>query len=222
MRTKEQLNDYRYFPEPDIAPVSVTVELKERIKADLPVLPSEAYSKLIEEHGLDRKDAMVISEELSLYLFFEATVSKCQDPVQVKNWIVGPIKGILNDRKMSIDDSGVEPSDLAELILMIRKKELSSTAGQKILSALFDETDALSVRELASKMNLLQERNVYEIVPVIEEVLAENEPKVKEYQNGKKGLVGMFMGQIMKKTSGKIDPQLTNKLLVEKLNTYKK
>lgn len=222
MRTKEQLNDYRYFPEPDIAPVLISDQFKAQIKKELPILPSEAQSKMVEEFGIDRKEAMVICEELSFYRFFEKTIDLCKEPLQVKNWLIGPIKGLLNEKKASIDEVNLTPVQLAEILTLIKRKEISHTTAQNLLPSIFEGIGQKSVKDLAGEMNLLQERNVYEIVPVIDEVLHENQNKVKEYQNGKKGLIGMFMGQIMKKTAGKIDPQLTNKLLVEKLNTYKK
>jgi aspartyl-tRNA(Asn)/glutamyl-tRNA(Gln) amidotransferase subunit B len=217
MRTKEQLNDYRYFPDPDLAPVVIDDAWMESIKVQMPKLPQAIKQELMDQYKLPEYDALFISEDQLIVSYFEECVRHTDQYKNVSNWIMGPIKSYLNDFQVEIDEIGLQPQQLCEMISMIKEGSISySAASQKLFPYLLEHKRA-DVSKVAKELNIIQEGNSDEIKEIIEEVLAENPDKVKQYRHGKKGLVGMFMGQVMKKSGGKVDPKLTNKLLVESL-----
>ena len=220
MRTKEELNDYRYFPEPDILPTRLEREWIETVKRDLPDLPWRVKERLINEHTIKNEDATIISEDRFKAEYYFKAAKRTKDRQSLANWMVGPLRSLINEERLSFKKLKLQPETLAELVNLVDEKKISHSAAQKILPVLFKD-DEVNPLEIAKKLNLLQERNVSELKPVIEEILEEFPEKVKEYHKGKKGLIGMFMGQIMKKTKGSADPKLTNKLLIELLNNRK-
>jgi len=217
MRTKEELNDYRYFPEPDLSPVIVTDDWLSEIKADMPVLPAVLKNKFMEEFGLPEYDADLLTESRAMAEYFEAVSGKTKNYKAVSNWIMGPIKSFLNDKGMTIDDFPIGAGKLAELIDVIDSGKINFTIASQQLFPLMAESPGLGVLDLAQRHNLVLEADEGSLAKAIEEVLSEHPDKVKAYRSGKKNLLGMFMGELMKKTKGKADPKLSNKLLKEKL-----
>jgi len=220
MREKEVLNDYRYFPEPDVAPVELKNKWIQHLKSELPILPQDAFASLIDEFELEKKEAYLISEEKQVYEYFIKCTHNSNKYKLISNWINGEIRKHRNELGKEIDHI-ISSKNLCLLIDLIDKKTISNSAAQKILVYLIEHPDK-TPSDGVNDLNLKQERNVYEIIPVIDKVLDSNPQKVKEYLSGKKGLTGFFMGQIMRETKGKIDPKLTNKLLVDRLNLLKK
>lgn len=217
LRSKEMANDYRYFPEPDLVPVSITSEYVARVKAGMTVLPSELYKKYTADLGLTDYDASVLTSDKELALFFEQLTGYTKNYKSAANWIMGPVKSFLNEHNTSLIDSGLNPEDLADLITLVDNGKINnSVAAQKLFPALLKHSGK-KVGELAEQLNLLISENSDDLQQFIQEALQKHPDKVKEYQKGKKGVLGLFMGEIMKRSKGKIDPQKTNQLLIKAL-----
>ncbi|MBW3468529.1 Asp-tRNA(Asn)/Glu-tRNA(Gln) amidotransferase subunit GatB [Arthrospiribacter ruber] len=218
MRTKEDLNDYRYFPEPDLSPVVVSEEWLESIKVAMPSLPRELHHKFVNEFGLPEYDAGVLTDSKEIARYFEKLCKKTKNYKAASNWMMGPVKSYLNELTLHIEDFPVTPEQLAALIALIDEGKVNfSVASQKIYPELLKNANK-SPLQIAQELNLIQESDEGSLKPIVESVLAENEAKVAEYKSGKKGLMGMFMGQVMKKSQGKADPKVATKLLSEILD----
>lgn len=217
MRTKEDLNDYRYFPEPDLSPVVISEEWLHSIQATMPALPRELYRKFVDVYGLPALDAGVLSDSKEIALWFEEICSKTNNYKAASNWMMGPVKSYLNEQALHIDEFPIKPVILAELISLVDAGKVSFTvASQKIYPELLKATGESSLA-IAQRLNLIQESDEGSLKPIVESVLAENGPKVAEYKAGKKGLMGMFMGEVMKKSKGKADPKVATRILTELL-----
>jgi aspartyl-tRNA(Asn)/glutamyl-tRNA(Gln) amidotransferase subunit B len=217
MRTKEDLNDYRYFPEPDLSPVLISEEWLNSIKVTMPALPRDLYRKFVESYGLPAYDASFLIESKEVALWFDQLCTKTANYKAASNWMMGPVKSYLNDTGMELAEFPISVDALANLIELVESEKVSfSAASQTIFRELLQSQNE-SPLEIAHRLNLIQESDESSLKPVIEAVLAENQTKVAEYRSGKKGLMGMFMGQVMKKSNGKADPKVATKLLMELL-----
>jgi aspartyl-tRNA(Asn)/glutamyl-tRNA(Gln) amidotransferase subunit B len=217
LRSKEMANDYRYFPEPDLIPVSISPEYIERIKAGMTALPSELYYKYTTDLGLTDYDASVLTSDKELALFFEQLIQHTSNYKSAANWMMGPVKSYLNEHSSTIIESGLNPQALADVIALVDSGKINNTvAAQKLFPALLKHSGK-KVAELAEQLNLLISENSDDLQQFIQEALQKHPDKVKEYQKGKKGVLGLFMGEIMKRSKGKIDPQKTNQLLMKAL-----
>ena len=221
-REKEDADDYRYFPEPDLPPFQLEVEEIERIKSEMPVLPRARIRNYITQFGLSAYDAELLSAEKDFSDYFESTLGLLSSagPAAAKavaNWMLGPIRFWLNDNKADISGFPVTPARLVELIELVDKGKLSfSAAASKIFPVMIK--DPLKSAELvASELNLLQDSDISSIEKIIDEVLSIQKDKVLEYKKGKKGLLALFVGEVMKRSGGRADPKLVNKILIEKL-----
>jgi len=217
MRTKEELNDYRYFPDPDLSPLHVSEEWLENIQSTMPSLPRALSRKFVKEFGLPVYDAEVLTENKELALYFETVCRATKNYKAASNWLMGPVKSYLNDNNCTIASFPLKPEHIAELIQLVDSNKVSFSAASQNLLTEMVSNPGKSALELAEKLNLIQESDSNAISGLITEVLNENPDKVKAYKNGKKGLIGMFMGQVMQKSKGKADPKLANELLIEKL-----
>lgn len=217
MRTKEDLNDYRYFPEPDLSPVVISEEWLDSVKASMPPLPRELYDKFVEKYGLPGYDAGVLTDSKEIALYFEELCHHTSSFKSASNWVMGPVKSFLNEHNHHIVDFPISAKSLAELIDMIDAGKVSfSAASQKVYPEMLRDPSH-SPLQIAQVQNLIQESDENSLLPIVESVLAENKAKVAEYRSGKKGLIGMFMGQVMQKSQGKADPKVATKLLTELL-----
>lgn len=217
-RSKEAANDYRYFPEPDIPPVVLSDTFLEEIANGMPPMHWELHAKFVQEYALSDYDAGIITSEKYFALYFEELVQHTQEFKAAANWMIGPIRGYLNDNAVDIKAFPIKPATVAHIIHLIDEGKLSfAVANQKLFSALLEEPSA-HPEDKAKELNLIQVGDDDYLQDLIEEVIAANPGKVEEYRNGKKGLLGMFMGQIMKKSQGKADPKKTNQLLAKALN----
>lgn len=217
MRSKEDLNDYRYFPEPDLSPVIISEEWLESVKISMPSLPRELHHKFVNEFGLPEYDSTVLTDSKEIALYFEELCSFTNNYKAASNWVMGPVKSYLNELTLHISQFPIKPKTLAELIGIIDEGKVSfSVASQKIYPVLLEEGQKRPL-QVAQELNLIQESDESSIRPFVEQVLAENAAKVEEYRSGKKGLMGMFMGQVMKKSQGKADPKVATKILTELL-----
>lgn len=218
MRVKEELNDYRYFPDPDLSPLVVSEEWLESLRRQMPSLPNELYNKYVNELNLSEYDAQVLTDSKDVALYFEEICKHTTNFKAASNWIMGPIKSYLNENNKTISQFPLNAEIVSKIITLVDDGKLSfSVASQNLFPAMMDvkEVDPLKVAE---EMNLVQNSNSDSIEPIIDEVLARLPEKVKEYKKGKKGLLGMFVGEVMRLSKGKSDPKVTNELLRQKLD----
>jgi aspartyl-tRNA(Asn)/glutamyl-tRNA(Gln) amidotransferase subunit B len=221
MRTKEELNDYRYFPDPDLSPMIVSEEWLNEIRASMPELPRMLVEKYVTQYAIPKYDALVITETRELAAYFEETCRSCPNFKSVSNWIMGPVKSSLNELNLTADEFPLTPKLLAELIKLVEAGKVSYTiASQRLFPELL-KNPSKSPLEVAQQLNVLQDSNLDSIMPVIEEVIKEFPLKVEEYKKGKKGIVSMFMGEVMKRTKGKADPKVASDLINKKLEEVK-
>ncbi len=217
LRTKETLNDYRYFPEPDLPPLVISEEWIQKLQQGMPLLPRECFRKFTGTYQLSAYDAGVLTESKDTAQFFEELCNLTPHYKAAANWVTGPVKAYLNASKISIQEFPLRPKVLVALITLVEQGKLSfSVTSQKLYPALLDQPneDPLS---LAQAMDLLQENDESKIEALIEDVIAAYPDKVLAYRKGKKGILGMMMGEVMKKSRGKADPKIANNLLLQRL-----
>jgi aspartyl-tRNA(Asn)/glutamyl-tRNA(Gln) amidotransferase subunit B len=221
MRTKENLNDYRYFPEPDLTPVIISDAWLERIQKEMPALPKALFEKFTKQYKLSEYDALVLIESKEIALYFEGLAEITTNYKQACNWVTTEIKGYLNEMALSLEKFPLKPSHIAQIIALVQQNKVShSIASQKIFPILVKNPEK-TAEEIAKAENLLLDNDADALKSIVEEVVKMFPEKVKEYQAGKKGLLGMFMGEIMKKTKGKADPKTTSQILSEALDNHK-
>jgi aspartyl-tRNA(Asn)/glutamyl-tRNA(Gln) amidotransferase subunit B len=217
MRSKEEANDYRYFPDPDLPPFQVTESFLQDIRESLPALPEALMERYTREYHLPAYDAEVITDDKETAAYFELLIQHTGSYKAAANWLLGPVKSWLNENSLTILQFPVLPSTLASLILLVEARELSfSIASSRIFPELARgaETDP---RQLAIRLNLLQTDDQAQIRQWVMQALEKLPEKVTEYKRGKKGLLGLFVGEVKKLSGGKADPKLTNRLLIETL-----
>ncbi len=216
MRTKEELNDYRYFPDPDLSPMIVSDEWLASIQAEMPALPWELREKFMSQYALSEYDAGVLTDSKEFALYFEQVCRYTSNFKAAANWMIGPVKSFLNDGPSVIEQFVITPARLASLISLVEDGKVSfAVASQKIFPELIrgQETPI----EIATRLNLIQQSDDNSILPIVEEVIKIFPLKVEEYKNGKKAIITMFMGEIMKRSKGKADPKVATRLLEMKL-----
>lgn len=216
MRSKEGSSDYRYFPEPDLTPIVVSEEQRESWREELPELPAQKRHRYETELGLSAYDAQVLTDERAVAEYFEATVTAGGDVKQAANWIMGDIAAWLKNEKQSIENLALKPAELAELVGLIVNGTISGKIAKDILPELL--TEGGSPKALVNLKGLVQISDQGAIKAMIEEVLAAHPAELEQYRAGKTKLKGFFVGQLMKKSGGRVDPKLTNQLLEELLN----
>lgn len=216
LRAKEDAHDYRYFPEPDLQPVMVREDYIQSVKENLPPLPKALYEKY-RALGLSDYDALLITETKEIALYFEELVGHTKNYKAAANWIMGSIKSYMNDRAIEIVDFPVKPITIAQLIQMVDANEVSNSAASgDLFKALIEQPDA-DPKQLAQEKNLIQESNTDALMELVHQALAAYPEKVSEYKSGKKGLMGLFMGEVMKLSRGKADPKVASQLIREEL-----
>lgn len=216
MRTKENAQDYRYFPEPDLVPIVLTEEYVEEIRANLPELPDKKKARYLSEFGLTDYDATLLVNTKELAKYFEATVELGATPKSVSNWILGDISKVINEKDVAIADVGISPRQLADLINEIEKGTISNTAGKTVFEEILNT--GKDVKVVISEKGLAQLNDENVISEMIDSVLMKNEKSIEDYKKGKTNVVGFLVGQVMKESKGKGNPQIINNLVREKLD----
>lgn len=217
LRSKENANDYRYFPEPDLQPVIVTESYINKVKSEIPELPNDLMKKFINEFGLSEYDATNLTELKGIALYFNELTNYTKNYKSAANWIMGSVKSYLNENAITIEQFNTKPSTIAEIIKLIDENKISNAAAsQKLFPALMESPDASPI-ELAQKLDILQNSNSDELQAIVNEALAKYPEKITEYKNGKVNLLGLFVGEVMKMSKGKADPKLANQLVKETL-----
>ncbi|GGF07614.1 Asp-tRNA(Asn)/Glu-tRNA(Gln) amidotransferase subunit GatB [Hymenobacter cavernae] len=217
-RSKETMNDYRYFPEPDLTPVIIDDAWLHRVQAELPALPQQLYARFTRELGLSDYDANVLIDQKEVALFFDELSRLTTNAKAAANWVQGPVKSYLNERAVTMENFPLTPQHLADIIKLIDDNKISHSVASKQLFPYLLENPTQTAAAAAESQGLLQQSDAGELEALIQQVLDANPAKVAEYRAGKKSLTGMFMGELMKLTGGKADPKAANQLLRQKLD----
>ena len=216
MRHKEEANDYRYFPEPDLQPVIVTEEYKEKVRKNLPPLPKELYAKFTSEYNLSDYDANILIDEKGIALYYNELCTFTKNFKSAANFVNGSVKSFLNENAVDIKDFKISTKRLAKLIALVDEGKISNTvATSKVFAEMLNNN--LSANEIATNNNWIQESNSDALGEYISKAITKYPEKVAEYKGGKKGLIGLFMGEVMKLSKGQADPKLANQLLKTEL-----
>ncbi|MGN1154341.1 MAG: Asp-tRNA(Asn)/Glu-tRNA(Gln) amidotransferase subunit GatB [Candidatus Gastranaerophilaceae bacterium] len=214
MRGKEDAHDYRYFPEPDLMPLSISREWVEDIRKSMPELPSQKRQRYM-DLGLSEYDASVIVEQMQSALFFDKVLELGGNAKIAVNFMMGEIAAYLKEKHIEITDTKLTPENLAELVGLIEKNTISNNIGKQILIEMIEEGTKAS--EIVEKKGLSQITDVDAIRKMVEEVVNNNPQQVEQYRSGKTNILGFFVGQIMKATKGRANPKTVNEILLELL-----
>ncbi len=219
MRTKEELNDYRYFPEPDLPPLTLTDEYIEKIKETIPELPNEKEERFIKEYGISEDYAHEIAASIEVAEYFEEAAKLTGKPKEVSNYLMVNIMKFINENGKSIKEITFGAKEFKELLDLIDSKTISKNIAKSVLEESLSSGKTPS--QIVEEKGLKQITDTGEIEKVIDEVIKENPKPVSQYLEGKKQVMGFLIGQIMKKTRGKANPKIASKILIEKLNALK-
>ena len=216
MRGKEDAQDYKYFPEPDLPPIEISDARIEEIRESMPELPEQKKQRYREELGLPEYDTEILTGNLAFVTLFEETEKLCDSPKDVANWIMGEVMKLLNDAGTLPEDMTLAPEKLAAVIQMVKSGKINRGTGKTVLEKVF--TDDVDPESYVQENNLAQITDLGAIRPVLEEVIAANEKSVSEYKAGKTQAMGYIMGQAMRALKGKAPAQEVQKLLHELLD----
>lgn len=218
MRIKEGASDYRYFPEPDLGPIEVSVAQREDWKGELPELPISKRHRYQDDLALSPYDTKVLTDDRTIAEYFEATIAAGAPAKQSANWIMGDISAYLNaNASLAIGDLKIQPSALAELISLIEDGTISNKIGKDILPELLENGG--SAKAIVASKGLVQISDPTVIESAVDEIIAAFPDELAQFKSGKMKMLGFFVGQVLKKTGGKADPKLTNQIVAKKLNS---
>ncbi len=216
MRSKEEANDYRYFPDPDLLPIEISDELLTRIKAELPELPQQKKARFISELGLGEYDADILTSQKALADYFEVMLTGGTDAKLCANWVMGELSAALNREQIEIEDSPITAENLAQLVTRIGDDTISGKIAKDVFKAMWEGEG--SADEVIEAKGLKQMSDTSEIEAIVDEIIANNAAQVEQFKSGNEKILGFFVGQVMKATGGKANPKIINQLLREKLS----
>ena len=216
MRVKEGAADYRYFPEPDLPPFHVSDDWLNDIKDSLPEMPADRRARYIENYELPEYDAQILTQSVEMSDFFDETVANDADPKQASNWLMGEVSAYLNDKDLELADIELTPENLAGMINLIQDGTISSKQAKKVFRLLAEKGG--NAKEVVEKEGLVQISDPEQLLPLITDVLDNNQQSIDDYKAGKKKATGFLVGQIMKATRGQANPQVVNQLLTQELD----
>ncbi|MBR1883667.1 MAG: Asp-tRNA(Asn)/Glu-tRNA(Gln) amidotransferase subunit GatB [Clostridia bacterium] len=219
MRTKEDAQDYRYFEEPDLAPIVSSEEYLEKLRASLPEMPNARKKRYMEEFGLSDYDSFQITSSKKMADYFEKTVSICNNPKAVANWIMSDFSKMMNEQELEITETKITEENLAELIGLIDTNVISSAIAKKVFIEMF-ETGKMA-KEIVEEKGLVQITDTSAIEEIVNKVVEANSQSVNDYLAGKDKAIGFLVGQIMKETKGKANPKMVNEILLKVLEAKK-
>ncbi|MFN4111124.1 MAG: Asp-tRNA(Asn)/Glu-tRNA(Gln) amidotransferase subunit GatB [Ignavibacteria bacterium] len=220
MRTKEESHDYRYFPEPDLPHIEIDNVWLDKIKKELPELPSKRKERMKQQYNLPEYDVEILTSEKEFANYFEETAKFSNDYKSISNWFMTEILKILNEQKISIKDFPIKPQQLAELIELINNKTISGKIAKEVFNEMLIEPQSPS--KIIEKKNLIQISDENAIEEIIQKVIEANQKQVQQYLEGKEKVFAHFVGQVMKETKGKANPAIVNKILKEKLEKLRR
>ncbi len=216
MRSKEEANDYRYFPDPDLLPVAVTADDIERIRAGLPELPEQKRQRFIDDLQLSEYNAEVLTSNRGTAAYFEQALARLPDQAkQIANWVLGELSAALNKADIDIELSPISPDDLSGLITRIADNTISGKIAKQVFESMWQGEG--SADEIIDAKGLRQITDTGAIESLIDQVIADNPDQVEQFRAGKEKVLGFFVGQIMKQSQGKANPGQVNQMLREKL-----
>lgn len=215
MRTKEDSHDYRYFPDPDLLPLTVKAEQVEQARGQMPELPREKYYRLLNDYGIPAQDARLLTSDRDMAAYFEAATAVCDQPKGVANWMMGDLLRDLNASNQSIAECPIAATQLGELVKLIEDGTISGKIGKKVIAEMFKTGKDAQV--IIEAQGLKQITDVSAIEAVVDEILAKHPEQVEEFRGGKDKVLGFFVGQIMRQTKGQANPGVVNNLLRQKL-----
>ena len=214
MRSKEDAHDYRYFPDPDLLPLEVTDDFVEKIKSEIPELPDEKKKRFIEKFKLSPYEATILVSDIETSKYFEEVIEN-SDVKLATNWITGELFAVLNNKNLEISESPISSKNLSKLINLIKDGTISGKIAKTIFELMMDSDK--DPQKIVEEKGLKQESDPKALEALIDKVIVDNPDKVKEYKSGKEKLFGFFVGQAMKDSNGKANPQLVNDILKKKL-----
>ena len=215
MRSKEEAHDYRYFPDPDLVPLSVSEDALEQARSSLVELPDEREKRFITQYGLKEDDAVILTSETSLAVYFEATVTEGAEASDAAKWILGEALSMIKEEEGSMDSFPVAPDRFAGLLRSVTDGIVSVATGKSVLRKM--ASNDLTAAEIIEEEGLAQLSDESALSDAVAKVLEDNPDELERYRSGKKALFGFFMGAVMKATSGKSDPKVTRQLLTDAL-----
>ena len=216
MRSKEEANDYRYFPDPDLLPVAINDELLSQIKKSLPELPTEKKIRFIKDFGLSEYDSENLTAQIDIADYFESMIAKGADVKLSANWVMGDLAASLNKNQIEIQDSPISAIELYELITKISDNTISGKIAKDVFKSMWEGKG--SVEEIIENQGLKQMTDIDVLEGIIDEVVNNNSIQVQQFKDGNSKLLGFFVGQVMKATNGKANPKQVNKILNDKLS----
>lgn len=219
MRSKEEAHDYRYFPDPDLMPIVVSENWKNEIASSMPELPQKRRDRFISEFSLPKYDAEILTSSRELADYYESVLKVTNDYKSASNWVMTDVLKVVNEEKISITEFPVTPENIGNLIKLINENVINGKIAKEIFPEMLKTKKG--PQEIIKEKNLVQITDTKEIETAIDKILLVNESQVKEYLSGKDKVIGFFVGQIMKETKGKANPQIVNDLLKKKLETFR-
>ena len=214
MRSKEGADDYRYFPEPDIPDLNVSDEWIQEIASEMPVMPGERRKHYVDDLGLTDYDAMVLTQTKEMSDFFEEAVKDGGDPKRLANYLMNDVNSYMNDNHVDLQDTKLTPANLAGMVKLIEDGTISSKMAKKVFKGIMNGEEP---NAYAKEHGLVQLSDPTQLQPIVDDVLANNQQSIDDYKNGKNRAFGFLMGQIMKQTHGKANPQMVTQLLKKSL-----
>ena len=216
MRSKEEANDYRYFPDPDLLPVYIDDQDIKSIKSTMPELPEEKRIRFMRDYSLSEYDTSVLISDKNLSSYFESVIkSKKLEPKNVANWILTDLLGLANKNRTAINELPITPDRLEQLLIFVHDGIISNKQGKAVLEKMWDTSK--TPKEIIDSEDISQESNENEINKLVDKVLENHYKSVEEYMKGKDKLFGFFIGEVMKESKGKANPKIVNKILRERL-----
>ncbi len=215
MRSKEESHDYRYFPDPDLMPIILNEEWKNKIAKQLPELPETRRQRFIEEYKLPAYDVELLTNSKEMADYYEEILSETDDYKSASNWVMVGISNYLNEQKINITEFPVSAKNIGKLINLIKKGIISSQIGKDVFEEMLKENKDPEI--IVKEKNLVQITDTSEIENVIDSILAKNQKQVEEFRSGKEKVLGFLVGQVMRETKGKANPKMVNEILIKKL-----
>ena len=215
MRSKEEANDYRYFPEPDLPPIHISDDWIEEVRASIPEMPDKRRERYTQDWGIPAYDAGVLTQTKEMSDFYDATVAAGADPKLAANWLMGEVNAYLNSKQVELSDTALTPEHLATMIKLIEDETISSKIAKKVIKEII--TNDTEPKAWVESKGMVQLSDPAKLQPIIDEVLDNNEQSIEDFKNGKDRAIGFLVGQIMKKTRGMANPKMVNKLLMASL-----
>jgi aspartyl-tRNA(Asn)/glutamyl-tRNA(Gln) amidotransferase subunit B len=215
MRSKEQVHDYRYFPEPDLVPLRIAEQWREEIRVSLPELPRARRNRFVEQYGLPKYDADVLTDEKAVADYFDATAKLVKDAKLVSNWVMGEVLRVLKEKKIDIAQFAIKPAAFAELLNLIGDATISGKIAKEVFEDML--ASGKSAKTIVAEKGLVQVSDTSVIEKAADEIIAAYPKEVERYRSGEEKVFGFLVGQLMKAMRGKANPKVANEVLGKKL-----